>query len=801
MRQLLKDLRFGIRLLRNNAVVTVVAVVTLALGIGANTAIFSVVNAVLLRPLAYEDPERLTMVFESNPAKGWREFMASPANFVDWQTQSQSFEQLAAYRTGPLNVTGGEEPERIPGARVSPTLFTLLGVVPILGRTFSNEEDRPGADRVVVISYGLWQRRLGADPNIGERELLINGKNYAVLGVLPAGFRFPRQTDIWMPIAFTGEDLRNRGTHTVDVIGRLKREVTVDQAHAEMGAIAHELEQQYPSSNTGWGVRVVPLLDTIVGDIRPSLRILLVAVGFVLLIACANVANLLLERATIRHSEMAIRRALGAGQWNLIRQLLAESLLIALAGGLVGLFLVFFGIRLIVSISPDTIPRSDEIGMDANVLGFTVLISILTGLIFGVVPTIHASRQNLAETLIGGNRTETSSRRSSLSRRLLVVSEVALSLMLLICASLLIKSFQRLRTVDPGFDADHVLTLQVSLPKAKYGEGGQQIAFLQEVLQRTAGLPGVEASGATTTLPLIGNDLMGFIIEGREPPKPNERPSATYYAVSPDYFRAMGIALIKGRYFTEADAQGTHRVMVINETLARQYFGEEEPLGQYIQLTDGRKTREIIGVVADVSQKGLDAEATPQVYEPFYQNPLNFFTMTVRTRRPQQEVAAAIRSVILDTDRDQPVSSVKSMEQILSDWIAPRRLVVFLLAIFAVIASAMAAIGLYGVIAYSVAQRTHEIGVRIALGAQRADVVRLVIEQAAKLTIVGIALGLVGAFILTRLLSVLLFGVGPGDPSTYISVSFVLSLVMLVASYVPAHLATRVDPITALRHE
>ena len=802
MEAIWKDLQHSLRTLRKNPGFAIVAVAVLSLGIGANAAIFSVVNAVLLRPLPYEDSERIVRVFENNSSKGWDDFMVSPPNFIDWRDQNQAFESVAAFRTAPLNLAGGLEPERIPGARVSQNLFESLRVRPFLGRTFSSDEDQPGGDRVIIISYGLWMRRFGGDESVINQTVLVNGKSSIVIGVMPPGIQFPAQTEAWVPMAFSADDLRSRGAHFISVVARLKLDVSQQAAQADLNTIAARLQEQYPKSNAGWGAKVTPLLDVTVGKIRPALRVLLGAVALVLLIACANVANLLLARATTRQKEIAIRTALGASRARLFRQLLTESMVLSLAGGALGLVFAFWGVKLIVSISPDSIPRAQQIGIDGYVLGFSLLVSVLTGIVFGTLPALHASKPDLNEALKETARTSSGGKSPRIARNLLVIFEVAVSFALLVSAGLLIRSFIRVRDVNPGFSAQNLVTMQMTLPQAKYSKPAQQLHFLEQVVERIKSLPGIEAAGATTTLPFVGDYINSFTIDGPSSLGPTETASATYYAVTPDYFRTMGIPLMKGRSFSEDDVQTAPRVVVISETLAKRYFQNDDPVGRQIRINDGAKiAREIIGVVGDVKQHGLESVTTAQLYEPYAQAPLSNFTLTMRTSSDLETLTPAIRSQIYAEDRDQAVANLKTLDQIVSDSVASRRLTMFLLTVFAVIALSLAAVGLYGVLAYSVTQRAHEIGIRMALGAEARDVFKLVMGKALALSAIGGLIGFAGALALTRLTSNLLFGVGASDPATYMAILAMLFAVVMLASYVPARRATKVDPIIALRHE
>jgi predicted permease len=637
-----QDVRFGLRTMLKNPGFTVVAVITLALGIGANTAIFSVVNAVLLRPLDYEDPDRLVMVYENNWQKGWTRFAVAPGNFATWREQNQVFEQIAAFTGSSFALVGKGDPEQLQGTRVSANLFALLGAKPALGRAFLPEEDQPGGERVVVVSHRLWQRRFAADPGLVGKPLTLNGQSYTVVGVMPAGFLFPNpRTELWVPVAFSADDLGNRGGHSVVAIARLKPGVTVEQAQTEMNAIAARLEEQYPETNAAWGVWVTLLGEQVVGDVRPALLALVCAVAFVLLIACANVANLLLARAAARRKDVAVRAALGASRSRLVRQLLTESILLSLLGGSFGILLAAWGVGALVSLGPTNIPRLSQVEIDGRVLAFAFLISLATGIIFGLVPALQASQTDLSESLKEGGRSSSAGVGSQRLRRLLVVAEVALSLVLLVGAGLMIKSFVRLSEVDTGFDSQNVLTAEIALPQSRYDDSQQQAAFFRQVLARIEALPGVESVGAATPLPFTGDSLYSFIIEGH--PTDNV-PSANYYAVSSDYFGTMGIPLLKGRFFTEADTAESPGVAIINETMARRYFPDEDPIGKRMNITNGPPLlREIVGVVGDVKQYGLDTTSPAQMYEPYLQRPSPGMTLVVRAASEPAGLTNAVR--------------------------------------------------------------------------------------------------------------------------------------------------------------
>jgi putative ABC transport system permease protein len=803
-----QDLRYGLRMLLKNPGFTIVAVIALALGIGANSAIFSVVNTVLLSPLPYKEPERLVMVWEDRSARGFPRDTPAAANYIDWRDQNQVFESMAAIANESFNLTGVGEPERIEGRRVSASLFPLLGVEPQLGRAFLPEEDKPGGGRVVLMSHGLWQRRFGSDMNITGKLLTLNGESYTVIGVMPSHFQFPtREDELWVPIAFTSEEAASRGRHYLEVIARLKQGVTLEQAQAEMKAIAARLEQQYPNQNTDLSVAVTPLHEHVSGEIKPALLVLLGAVGFVLLIACANVANLLLARAAVRQKEIAVRIALGASRMRLIRQFLTESILLAALGGLVGLLLSLWGVNLLKAFIPDNISQVQAITIDTRVLIFTLLVSLLTGLVFGLAPATQASNFNLNETLKEGGRDSAAGSRGNRIRSLLVIAEVAVSLILLIGAGLLLNSFLRLRNVDPGFRADNLLTMKVVLPEQKYSEHAQRSAFYTELIRRVEALPGVKSAAVTTNLPLYrqGNSI-SVNIEGRPDPGPGQKPSVVTRVISPGYFSTMGIPLLQGRQINEQDRVNTPAVAVISETMARRFWPGEDPLGR--RITPGSLSSPpedwitVIGVVKDVRQVELVSDPKPQMYLSYEQ--ADFFEpndLVVSTNVEPLSLAATVRGAVWEIDKDQPVSNIRTMEAILSESIARQRFSMLLLGIFATVALVMAAVGIYGVMSYSVAQRTREFGIRMALGAQKSDVLKLAVGGGLKLVLTGVLIGLVAAFILTRVMSSLLFGVSATDPATFITISLVLVSVALLASYIPARRATKVDPLVALRYE
>jgi putative ABC transport system permease protein len=814
MENLLKDLRYGFRMLAKKPAFTAVAVLALALGIGANTAIFSVVNTVLLKPLPFKNPDQLMMVWEENSKLGFPKDTPAPANFVDWKDQNQVFEEMAAIADQTFNLTGVGEPEKLEGQRVSASFFPMLGVEPALGRSFLAEEDRAEGERVVIISSGLWQRRFGSDPNIVGKQLTLNGQSYTVVGVLQKSFQFPdpeqsarEERAVWVPIAFSSEEASNRGGHYLYVYARAKSGVTVKQAQADLSTIAARLQQQYPDTNTSVGAVVTSLHEDIVGNIRPALLIMLGAVGLVLLIACANVANLLLARAAARHKETAIRTALGASRSRLIGQFLTESIMLAGMGGIFGLLLAVIGMKLLVALMPATLTQAKDVSIDGKVLGFTFVVSLLTGVIFGLAPALQASRPDLNESLKEGGKGTAGVARSRV-RNLLVISEVALALLLLISAGLLINSFLRLRNVDPGFNADNLLTMKVVLPRSKYPDSVRRTAFYNELLQRIESLPGVQSAGLITNLPLTfkGNNG-GVTIEGRPEPPPDEQPIVITRVISPEYFRTMNTPVLKGRQFSPQDTPDVTGVVIVSETTARQYWPGEDAIGKRIKMggfNSDAPWLSVVGIVKDVRQFELDIDPKPQVYFPYTQLPYSFLAprdLVVRTSADPLSLAAAVRNEVWAVDKDQPVSNITTMAEILSGSLAKQRFNTLLFAIFAAVALVLAAVGIYGVISYSVTQRTHEIGIRMALGASQKDVMRLVVGQGFKLVSIGVAIGLVSAFILTRLMASMLFGVGATDPITFLAISAVLVAVAMLASYVPARKATKVDPMIALRYE
>ncbi len=792
---LLHDTRFAVRQYAKSPGFTIIAVLTLALGIGANSAMFSVVNGVLLRPLPFPDPDALVRVYEVVPQIG--RFAVAPATFLDWRQQNKTFERIAAFTVGSDTLAERDGPERLTNAFVSWDLFDLLRVKPVLGRTFVREEDTALTGNVVVLSHGMWQRRFGGDPRILERTIVLSGTPCEIIGVMPMGFAFPsREVEFWQPI---GLDTVKppRGAHYLSVVARLRGGVSIEQAMAEMKTIAEGLARQYPANSKDESAEVVAMHEQIVGHIRPALLTLLAAVGVVVLIACGNVANLLLVRASARAREIAIRTALGAGRRRLMTQMVAESLVLALAGGAVGVVLAYLAIQPIRTLNAGTIPRVQEVAIDGGVLAFTLLICVVTGICFGLAPAWQASRTNVGEVMKEGGRSSAGSGGRWL-RNALVMTEVALSLVLLVGAALLLRSFSRLTDVNPGFRADNVLAFQVSLPQASY-KGAQRTAFFDQLLERLQGLPGVASTGMIQSLPIRDSYRLSFSVRGRPSPDAND-PSATYRVIAPGYFETLGIPLRRGRGFTRQDASESQMVAIVDEAFVRRYFPGEDPIGRGISLGNGNDGfSEIVGIVGDVRYGGLDAGAEPTVYVPFSQDTFSTMWIVARTEGDPNGIASASRALVRDIDRNLPAYRMSPLAEVVRDSLAQRRFSMLLLSLFALIALLLAGVGLYGVVSHSVSARTQEIGVRLAIGAPRGRLLAMVIGQGMTLVIAGIVVGLAGALALARLVSTLLFEVTPFDPPSYAGTVVALLAVALLACWVPARRAMRVDPIAALR--
>jgi putative ABC transport system permease protein len=810
MNTLSQDLRYSLRMLMKRPGFTIVALITLALGIGANTAVFSVVNAVLLRPLPFPHSERLVYVWESLRSDPKVEDSMSPHNFTDVRERNQSFDAYFALRYTNMALTGQGMPESLNAIEASADFERAMGIPAAMGRVFGADEDQPGKNHVAVISDGFWKRRFGASSQVIGQSIQLNGEAYTIIGVMPAGFAFPNpDIDVWKPLALDLSKYR-RGTAFLQGVARLKDGVTAEQARADLLAVAAQLEQQYPNNNRDITFKPVLLRTQLVGEIEKPLLILFGAVVLVLLIACVNVANLVLGRATARWKEIALRSALGASRWSLIRLLLTESVLLGLLGGVLGLLLAAYGIDALTKINPDAIPNRQPITMDGFVIAFTFAMSLVTGVLFGLVPAWQATGTDLNRALREDSRTATGAGRLKLIRSGLVVAEIGLSLVLLIGAGLLLQSFWKLLHVNPGFRAENVVTGSVNLPRVRYPEARQRADFFRRTLDEMRALPGVESAAAVTSLPFSGSrGNSSFTIDGRPVPPDSNGPSADRHTASPGYFQAMGIPLLEGRDFSDTDDPTHPGVVIINETAAKQFWPDEDPIGKHITIGTPDEvalygkpvSREIIGIIGNVKHQELNGDFQPEMYFPAWQVPAEGMALVVRGQAAAENLINGMRNAVQSVDKDQPLRRTRLLESSIAQSVAPQRFVTMLLMLFAGIALLLAAVGIYGVMSYTVAQRTHEIGIRIALGAQTGDVLRLVVGQGMLLAVIGLATGLIAALALTRLMQTLLFNVSASDPITFVAIALLLAGVALLACYLPARRAAKVDPMAALRYE
>jgi len=817
---MIQEIRLAFRNLINAPGFAAVAIITIALAIGANTAVFSLVNALLLRPLPYQAPQNLVLIWEKFSNQGLDRIPVSAPEYLDYEKLLQSYDRIAAFDYIDLNLTGGDMPERVQGAVVTPSLFPLLGIQPVVGRVFSEGERGEGNDNVVVISARLWQRRFNSDPAFVGKQLSLNGRTFTVVGIMPTKFEFPlplfnvqggtfaQRVDIWKPIAFTKNELESRGSRSYGVIGRLKQGVTTAQAQAELTPLhanwIRDIPDNYEAA-TGFGGTVYSLHEQVIGGMRTALAILLGAVALVLLIACANLTTMLLARASGREREFAIRVALGASRWQLLRQMLTESVLLAVLGGFAGTVLAVWALEFLQALGSKTVPRIGEANLDWRVLTVTLAVSVITGIVFGLVPALASGKPELTEALKEGGRGSTTGRRRNRIRNLLVIAEVALALVLLVSAGLLIKSFVRLQNVNPGFNPRGIVTMELSLPLAKYARGKPVADFYAEVERRVRALPGIQYAAITSILPLSGtNSDSSFHIEGRNEKQSGIHPDEELRTITSDYFRVLQTPLIKGRFFTEADTAEAPGAVIINQAMAKKYWPGEEALGKRINFDDSDPAKikwvTVVGVVADIRHAGLEVEPKPEYYLPHAQRAYRGMILAVRSGLDPGAVVRSIRKEVSALDSEQPLANVRTLEEVTADSIAPRRLSVLLIAVFAGVALVLAAVGIYGVMSFLVVQRTHEIGVRMALGAQRSDVLRLVIGRAAKLVLIGTAAGLLVGLFSSRALRAMLYNVGAFDLWTFVGVTLTLCLVSLAASYIPALRATRASPMIALGH-
>jgi predicted permease len=801
-----QDVRYAVRVLRKNPGFTLVALLTLGLGIGANTAIFSLVSALLLKPLPYDRAERLVSVAHTPPQDmfpGTKTFSVSPANFLDWRASAHAFEAMAAYSGTSVTWTDGSRPESVNAGVVEPELFDVLHARPSLGRTFALDEKTPGKEKVAILSQRFWRTRLGGDAAAVGRTIRLNGDTYQIVGVMPAAFAFPGWADLWLPLAWSPEDKQVRGIHDYRTVARLRDGVSLAQAQSEMDAIAAGLAETYPADDKGWGAIVVPLRDQLVGNVRPALLVLFVAVSLVLLIACANVANLVLSRTLARRREMAVRAALGAARARIARQILVENVVLALLGGMLGLSLAYVAVDALVALLGANLPRAAEVRVDAWALLFTVMVSVVTGLLAGLVPAVRLTKVDLSDALkqgIGKTASDTAGRRT---RGALVVVEVAVSLVLLVAAGLMVRTLGKLRGVDSGFDARDAVSMTVSISDTKYPTPERQIDVYDRMLERVRALPGIEAAGAVSGLPGMGGSTQPVAIEGEPVVPMSEQPEFAMRVITPGYLQAMRIPVRRGRDLDARDAAERTPVVLVSEAFARRFWPDGDPIGRRLTLSFfPGVVREVVGVVGEVKQQGpAMLEPTPTVYAPLAQMHHTNLSFVVRPKAPSASLVKEVIGAVQQIDPEQPVTDLLTLRALLDLSVIERRTTMLLLAAFAAFAVVLASIGLYGVLAYGVRQRVQEIGIRIALGARRADVLWMILGQGLRLTIVGLAVGTAGALAVTRLLSELLFGVPPSDPITFASVAALLCGIAAVACWLPARLALRVDPMVALRNE
>lgn len=816
---MLKEIRYAFRILMKNPAIAILAIITLALGIGANTAVLSLINALLIRPLPYREPQQLALMLQHFRSQHLDAIPMSAPEFVEYQSQTRSFDKMAAFQYNTFNISGGEMPERIFGAVGTADLFAVLGVPPLKGRTFTAEECKTGRDDVLVISERLWKRRFNSDPQVLGSKIVANGRSFTVIGIMPERFEFPiplfnieggrfdERAEIWQPLAFTDAELKIRYSRGYAAIARMAPGVSAQQAQTDVDNVAAGMTRQYPGNypaDNSFGATVYPLPAQVLGGMKQLLLMLLAAVLLVLLIACANLATMLLARAAAREREMAIRIALGAGPMRLLRQMLTESVMLAIFGGGAGILLAIWGIDFLKTIGTQTVPRLSEVNIDWRVLMMTFAIAVGTGLLFGLVPGLSSAKADLTESLKEGGRGSTMGARRNRLRNSLIVAEVALALVLLTTAVLLVKSFVRLQNVNAGFNPQNVLTMELSLPALQYADNTSQIAFFSELERRVSALPGVKFAGFTSILPMSGsNSDSSFMIEGRPSDKKTPEPDEEDRLVSADYFRALEIPLLQGRFFNQADKADAPPVTIINAALARRYWPNESPIGKRISIgvsASKEKWSTIVGIVGDIRHRGLDIEPRPEYYLPITQSPTNPLTLVVRADGDPRTLVAAIRQEVHEIDQTQPVAHVRTMNQVVGNYVAPRKLAVVLLGVFAAVALILASVGIYGVISFMVVQRTHEMGVRMALGAQRADVLRLVITHAARLVGIGTAIGLILSIFCASAIRSMLYEASAFDVSSFLIVTLSLAAVALAASYVPALRATRADPMIALTH-